>query len=284
VHHVLLRGRLDVLIAHCLDCFLLRVQLVLEDLKLDTVFRDSLPFIIECASKPLHLFSNALFVSFEKADFLRVKLVVLTLVFDSLSSSIESLSFHAVTLYLLLELVVYMHNLGLFFVELSLSLLESSFLGGQVLRHVLGVIKFFAKLELRYVHFLAIILSGDFDLLDLNLQFFHLLNRFLLLSMSRIVNFFFIGLRPFHLEFQVNGAASDLTISCACSRFLVLNVTISLLLLLIIFIASFLLPSGEFILLSFDLPSPLLQLDPFLLENAPPFSQVLIFRENDGLT
>ena len=130
MHHVLLRSRFDILVAHRLDCFLLRTQLVLENLKLDTIFRNLVLLFVEGPAKLTHFILDPLFVRLEEADFLRVQLIVLTLVFYRLGSPVEHFFRHVELFDLLLQLIVQVHDLGLLLFELRLSLLEDPFLGG----------------------------------------------------------------------------------------------------------------------------------------------------------
>jgi len=244
VHHVLLRRGLNIFVSHRLYRLLLSPQLVLEDLKLDSVLGDLLLLLLKCSFEPLHLVPDALLVGLKEADLLGVELVVLTLLPDRQRPPIECLSLHTVALYLLLKRVVQVHDLRLLLFELGLLLLESALLRRQILALVLGVLQLLAQLQLGQVHLLAEVLPGDFDLLELDLELLHLLNGLLLLAMSGHPHTLFIRLRPLDFDFEVDGAVPDVAVGGRRSGVLVLDVLVALLFLLLVLLSRLLLPQG----------------------------------------
>ena len=258
MHHVLRRRRLDVLVAHCLNGFLLRAQLVLENLKLDPILLNGLLFLIKGALKPLHLVLDPLFVSLEEADLFRVELVVLSLFFHGLRTPIESFPLHTVPFHLLLQLVVLVHDLVLLFVKFGLLLLEGPLFRCQVLRLIVSVLKLLSQFQLCHIHLFAEVLPRHVDLLDLNLELLHLFNRLLLLSLSSVAHPLFIRLSSLHFDFKVNSTAPDFAIGCTCCHLLVLNVRIRLFLLSLILVSRLLLALSQLVLLCLNLSPPLL--------------------------
>ena len=144
MHHVLLRSGLDILVAHILNGLLLRTQFVLEDLKFDSVLGNGRLLLIQIALQLLHLIPDTILVSLKEANFLRVELVILALVFYRLRSPIKGLSLHGESLDLLLQLIVQVGYLKLFFLKFSLHLLESALFHCQVATIVLCELKLFA--------------------------------------------------------------------------------------------------------------------------------------------
>lgn len=143
MHHILLRRRFDILIAHRLDSLLLRFELVFENLQLHPILRYLSFLLIQCTSQFSHLILDSFFISLEKANFFGIQLVVFALLFDGISPSVKCLFLHIKSFDLFLKLIVQVHDLSLLFIKFSLSLFELSLLNDKVSALVLSLFKFF---------------------------------------------------------------------------------------------------------------------------------------------
>lgn len=280
MHHVFLRSRFDILIAHRLDGFLLGFELVLEDLELNPVFRDLLLLIVEGATELAHFVFDPFFVRFEKADFLRIELVILTLLLDCIGSPIECLFLHVESLDLLLKLIVQVHHLRLFLFELRLPLLEGALFRSQVATLILCLFKFLTQLDFSLVHLVVELFSADFDLLEFDLDLLGLLNRILLLPCHQVLDALLILNCSLYFNLQVDRSVADLAVQLRRADLFLVNICVNLLLLELVLVRGFLLALGKFRLLSLNLALSLVELQSFLLEDPSSFSQVLLFLDD----
>ena len=128
VHHVLLRGCLDILVPHRLDSLLLRAQLVLKDLELDSILGDLLTFLVKGNPQLAHLILNSFLIGLEEADLLGVTLIVLALLPNRLSSPVKGLLLHVEALDLLLQLIIKVLDLRMLLLKFCLALLKLALL------------------------------------------------------------------------------------------------------------------------------------------------------------
>jgi len=260
VHHIFLRSRFDILVAHRFDSLLLGLELVPEYLKFDPILSDLLFLLVKCASEFAHLVLDPLLVGLEEANLLRVQLVVLTLLFHSVCSPIENLSLHIEAFDLLLQLVVEVHDLGLLLIKLGLSLPKDAFFGSQIPALIFSVVKLLAQLDLCLIHLLAELRPTSFNLLKLDLKLLGLLNGLLFFFGHHVLDSLLILSRPLDLDFQVDSPVADLSVLLASIDFLLVNVCKYLFLLLLVLMRRLLLPLGKFCLLGQDLTLSLVQL------------------------
>ena len=143
---------------------MLGLELVLEYLQLHPILRYLRLLLIQGTSQFSHLILDPLLVGLEEANFLRIELVVLPLLLDSICPSVKCLFLHVKPLNLLLKLIVQVHDLSLFFVKLSLALLELPFLHNQVSALVLSLFKLFPEFNLSLIHLFSEILTTCLDL------------------------------------------------------------------------------------------------------------------------
>lgn len=173
-----------------------------------------------------------------------------------------------------------MENLRLLLFKLSLTLSELALLSCQVLALVFCLLQLFAQLNLSLVHFFSKVLSGHLDLLEFNLEFFHLLYWLLLLSLSLGSHTFLVRLGLLYFDLEINRAVPDCPVFSASCVVFVLHVNIDVLFLLLVLIGSFSLPLCKLRVLVLDLASSLLQVDSFFLKDAAPLSQILFFLQD----
>jgi len=134
------------------------------------------------------------------------------LFFDCLGAPIESFPLHVKLFDLLLQLVVKVHHLRFFFLELSRLLLECSFLHGEVPACILCIVQLFPQFELSLVHLSAELQPAHLYLLELNLELFHFLNRFPFLTLGSLTHPIFIAHDPLDLHLEVDGTVPDVSV------------------------------------------------------------------------